>query len=260
MPKVKTNTTTTTKSEPVVSTSSSSSTAVETKKKRIVRKSTKKPKTESETETVSTSVPVEEQTPVVETEVIEQAPVESDVQPQVEVKEDTLIEENSEVLPEEQRRTKRVVNKFKVQSDWEALFELYKEEIASCKKKPHQKVNFLKYLTMLRNDTLRVLKLNKSERKGNKNTGGFMKPVKISDDLADFIQVTEEERPTINRTEITKRICKYVKDNDLQKPEDRREIIPDETLKKLFSLQDSTDEKLTYYSIQKKVQSHIFKL
>ena len=175
---------------------------------------------------------------------------------------DTLIEENSETLPEEPRRTKRVVNKFKVQTDWETLFTLYAEEISSIKKKPTQKVNLQKFLTMIKNDTFRVLKLNRQERKGNKNSGGFMKPVKISDELAKFIECTPEERDDINRTEITKRICKYIRENNLQRPDDRREIIPDETLKKLFALKDVPDEKdkLTYYSIQKKVQSHIFKI
>lgn len=233
----------------------SSTQATEPKKKRVaVRKSVKK--------TVPKVEPVAE--PVVEQ--VAEPVVEQVAEPVVEAvqeeKVDTLIEENSETLPEETRRTKRVVNKFKVQTDWETFFTLYSEEIAGIKKKPNQKVNLQKFLTMIKNDTFRVLKLNRQERKGNKNSGGFMKPVKISDELASFIECTPEERDDINRTEITKRICKYIRENNLQRPDDRREIIPDETLKKLFSLKDIPDEKdkLTYYSIQKKVQSHIFKI
>lgn len=227
----------------------------EVKKKKVVRKTTKK--------LVKKEEPVIEEQTVTEEPLVEPAPVEvvQDVE-SVEEKVDTLIEENSELLPEEGRRTKKVVNKFKVKTDWDALFELYAEDLGSIKKKPNQKVNLSKYLSQLKNDTFRILKLNRAKREGSKNTGGFMKPVKISDDLANFIKVAPEERDTINRTEITKRICKYVKDNNLQRPDDRREIIPDSTLKKLFSLPDVPDEndKLTYYSIQKKVQSHIFKL
>jgi chromatin remodeling complex protein RSC6 len=230
-----------------------SSQATEPKKKKVaVRKSVKK--------TVPKVEPVVE--PVVEAVVEPEPVVEPAVEAVPEEKVDTLIEENSESLPEEPRRTKRVVNKFKVQTDWETFFTLYSEDIAGIKKKPNQKVNLQKFLTMIKNDTFRVLKLNRQERKGNKNSGGFMKPVKISDELASFIECTPEERDDINRTEITKRICKYIRENNLQRPDDRREIIPDETLKKLFALNDVPDEKdkLTYYSIQKKVQSHIFKI
>ena len=45
---------------------------------------------------------------------------------------------------------------------------------------------------------------------------------------------------------------------NLQNPEDKRTIIPDEKLKKLFQIGEQ--EKLTYYSIQQKVQRHIYKL
>lgn len=249
MPKKSSVVSTTTAVETPVVTSSSQATEPAKKKKVAVRKSVKKtaPKPEPVVESAPEPVVEPVQEPVVETS---------------EEKVDTLIEENSETLPEETRRTKRVVNKFKVQTDWESLFTLYAEDISSIKKKPNQKVNLQKFLTMIKNDTFRVLKLNRQERKGNKNSGGFMKPVKISDELAKFIECTPEEREDINRTEITKRICKYIRENNLQRPDDRREIIPDETLKKLFALKDVPDEKdkLTYYSIQKKVQSHIFKI
>ena len=45
----------------------------------------------------------------------------------------------------------------------------------------------------------------------------------------------------------------------LQNPEDKRLIIPDEKLKKLFDI-EKDGEKLTYYSMQQLVQKHIYKL
>ena len=91
--------TTSTVETPVVA--SSNSTTEQAKKKKVaVRKSVKK--TAPKVEAVEPEPVVEQvQEPVVET-----------VQKE---KVDTLIEENSETLPEEPRRTKRVVNKFKVQ-------------------------------------------------------------------------------------------------------------------------------------------------
>jgi upstream activation factor subunit UAF30 len=83
-----------------------------------------------------------------------------------------------------------------------------------------------------------------------------MKPIKISGDLATFLETNPEE--PITRVHVTKKLCQYIKEKDLQNPKDRREIIPDEKLKNLFNM--IPDEKLTYYSMQKQIQQHIFKI
>jgi chromatin remodeling complex protein RSC6 len=76
--------------------------------------------------------------------------------------------------------------------------------------------------------------------------------------LTDFLDASNLPEEDITRVLITQKLCKYIKEKELQNPSDKREIIPDETFKKLFSI-DNNDEKLTFYSIQKKVQSHIYK-
>ena len=102
------------------------------------------------------------------------------------------------------------------------------------------------------------MKLRKRKQDTGK-TSGFMKEVKISDELEAFIGKGVSNEP-ITRVFITQRLCNYIKQMDLQNPNDKRTIIPDEKLKKLFDIKDTEKEKLTYYSMQQKIQRHIYKL
>ncbi len=63
------------------------------------------------------------------------------------------------------------------------------------------------------------------EKKKKKKTGGFMKPVQLSSALADFMGCNNAAR-----TDVTREIWKYIKEHNLQNPDDRREIICDEKL------------------------------
>ena len=92
----------------------------------------------------------------------------------------------------------------------------------------------------------------------NEKNSGFLKPVAISDELQSFFG--EKMAEPITRVYITQQLCNYIKAMDLQNPDDKRTIIPDEKLKKLFQIGDDEKEKLTYYSIQQRIQRHIYKL
>lgn len=217
-----------------------------------------------------TKVKVETPEPVVEPqpEVVEEQTttttenhVEEVVQePVTEVKDEKTgfnFEENAEETPVV-KLGKRESAKDKIQKGFETLFELYKDEL-SVKKQPSQKHPLLKYINSLKTDVYRALKIknpNAENRKNQKNSG-FMKPVKISKELSDFLDASKLADEDITRVLITQKLCKYIKDNELQNPTDKREIIPDKTFKKLFAMDNN--EKLTFYSIQKKVQSHIYK-
>lgn len=154
---------------------------------------------------------------------------------------------------------KRESAKEKIQKGFETLLELYKDELG-VKKQPSQKHSLLKFVNSLKTDVYRALKIKNpgSDARKNQKNSGFMKPVKISKELSDFLDASTLAEDDITRVLITQKLCKYIKDKELQNPSDKREIIPDETFKKLFDIHNN-DEKLTYYSIQKKVQSHIYK-
>lgn len=170
------------------------------------------------------------------------------------------MEENAELVPDK-KNTRRTVNKETVRQNWEELFVTYEAELKECKKKPNQKQNLLKALNQLKTDCYRLLRIrNRSgDGKGRSSNSGFNKPVKVTPDLARFINVKPEDEVT--RVLITQKLCSYVKENDLQNPSDRREILPDNELKKLFDVHDDNkDQKLTYYSMQRRIQPHIIKI
>lgn len=62
-------------------------------------------------------------------------------------------------------------------------------------------------------------------------TSGLCSPLPLSDALVTFLGTGESE---LSRAEVVKRIWGYIKDNNLQDPSDKRRIICDEKLHKLF--------------------------
>ena len=100
-------------------------------------------------------------------------------------------------------------------------------------------------------------KLNtKRKRKaGNRAPSGFVKPTKISDELAKFL-----EKPTgseMARTEVTRDINKYIRTHNLQDTQNGRKINPDSKLAALLKLK-KTDE-LTYFNLQRYMSPHFAK-
>jgi hypothetical protein len=78
-------------------------------------------------------------------------------------------------------------------------------------------------------------------RNQNQNSG-LLKPVIISEEMAAFANWGKEELHS--RVDVTKIICNYVKINKLQKPTNKKTIIPDENLQKLLRWK-SDDEEMT---------------
>jgi chromatin remodeling complex protein RSC6 len=97
---------------------------------------------------------------------------------------------------------------------------------------------------------------SKRKRKaGNRAPSGFVKPTKISDELAKFL-----EKPIgseMARTEVTRDINKYIRTNNLQDKENGRKINPDTKLATLLKLK-KTDE-LTYFNLQRYMSPHFAK-
>lgn len=84
----------------------------------------------------------------------------------------------------------------------------------------------------------------------------LQKPVKISDELCTFLGF--EPGTEHSRQEVTSTINKYVKDNDLQEPSNRRYIkldgsVPATELKRLLR---DPDQPLTFFNIQRYLKPH----
>ena len=84
---------------------------------------------------------------------------------------------------------------------------------------------------------------------------GFMKSSRLSDELADFINV--ERGTKLDRITVTQKIIKYIKDNGLQDKTNSRTINPDEKLRALIKLKP--DEILTYFNLQVYLRPHFIK-
>ena len=96
---------------------------------------------------------------------------------------------------------------------------------------------------------------NSKKKNTNRQPSGFAKPSKISDEMAEFLSLDKSE--LVPRNEITKLINKYIIDNDLRNPSDKRQIVPNKELSTLLNLQG--DEKLSYFNLQKYMKHHFIK-
>ena len=97
---------------------------------------------------------------------------------------------------------------------------------------------------------------SKRKRKaGNRAPSVFVKPTKISDELASFLG--KEKGTEMARTEVTRDINKYIRTNNLQDKENGRKINPDTKLAALLKLK-KTDE-LTYFNLQRYMSPHFAK-
>jgi len=95
----------------------------------------------------------------------------------------------------------------------------------------------------------------RKKSKGSRAPSGFVKPTAISKDLAKFLDVAEDTK--MARTDVTKMITAYVKDNKLQAPNNGRKIIPDKKLMTLLSCKAS--DEVTYFNLQKYMKPHFIK-
>jgi len=97
---------------------------------------------------------------------------------------------------------------------------------------------------------------SKHKRKaGNRAPSGFVKPTRISDELAKFLD--KPSGTEMARTEVTREVNTYIRSNNLQDKENGRKINPDPKLATLLKLK-KTDE-LTYFNLQKYMSHHFAK-
>ena len=97
---------------------------------------------------------------------------------------------------------------------------------------------------------------SKRKRKaGNRAPPGFVKPTKISDELASFLG--KDKGTEMARTDVTREINTYIRAHKLQDEKNGRKINPDTKLATLLKLK-KTDE-LTYFNLQKYMSPHFAK-
>lgn len=90
---------------------------------------------------------------------------------------------------------------------------------------------------------------------GEERKTGFKKPTEVSAELCEFLHVPVGE--LLSRVDVTRGLCKYIKDHELQNPQNKREILVDDKLAKLLLHDKATP--LTYYTLQQRIQKHFVK-
>jgi len=95
----------------------------------------------------------------------------------------------------------------------------------------------------------------RAKRSGNRAPSGFVKPTKISMELANFLG--KEKGTEMARTEVTREINTYIRAHKLQDPKNGRRILADAKLRKLLKLKK--EDELTYFNLQRYMSPHFAK-
>lgn len=105
---------------------------------------------------------------------------------------------------------------------------------------------------------LKVAQKAQAKRKrksSNRSPSGFVKPTKISNELATFLN--KPLGTEMARTEVTREINGYIRTNNLQDKTNGRKINPDKSLAALLKI--GSGEELTYFNLQRYMSPHFAK-
>lgn len=137
----------------------------------------------------------------------------------------------------------------------------FSEIIAGVQGMQHQLSTFKAHVRNVEKQYARNLKaavkLGRKNRqnRANRQPSGFVKPTKISKELAVFLK--KPDGTEMARTEVTKEINAYIREHKLQDPKNGRKILADKKLSTLLSL--GKNEELTYFNLQKYMSPHFAK-
>ena len=153
-------------------------------------------------------------------------------------------------------KPRRVVNNEEIEKSFDELYNSLETELKSLREDKNHSVG-IRYLRSLarqvkslKADCFRLLSRKVRKPSARNGNSGFMKSVKISADMAKFCNFKADQ--LVSRVDVTKAICNYVKEKNLQNPADRRQFTPDEKLATLLGVK----EVITYYTLQKHIQKH----
>ena len=122
-------------------------------------------------------------------------------------------------------------------------------------------ISSLKAISVSEKKAIRELKVaekasqKRKRKQGNRSPSGFVKPTKISDELATFLGKAKGSE--MARTEVTREINAYIREHKLQDKNNGRVINADKKLSSLLKLKSS--DELTYFNLQKYMSPHFAK-
>ena len=163
------------------------------------------------------------------------------------------------VIDEARKSTKKLVSREELEDRFDSFLTLLNSELDATRSEKNRKVSIrnwrllLKEAKQLKLSSIRAMKKPKKRDTSN-IASGLLKPVPISLEMAQFTGWDPKELKS--RVDVTKHLCKYIKTNQLQNPDDKRQIMADEQLATLLNYDRTSGDKLTYPSIQKKMKHH----
>lgn len=79
------------------------------------------------------------------------------------------------------------------------------------------------------------------------NDNAFNKPLNLSSELQAVVGESKLSRP-----QVTKKVWEYIKDNNLQNPDDKRNIVADDKLRPVFG-----KDEVTMFEMTKLISNHL---
>lgn len=210
--------------------------------------------TNKKTKALSTKKAVAKK-PVSKSPVEAEEKVSKEVTPQVSVSEESTpvvennvsnVESTNEVVDEDVETSKAIVEGFN------QLIEFHKQQralqTAEITRIRAMKSQYERQFKSLHKKVLKRKKKKSSESENN----GFKRPTQISNELCDFFG--KPHGTLMARTDVTKELSNYIRENKLQDPKNGRNIIPDQKLRKLLRI-GKTDE-LNIFNMQTYMVPH----
>lgn len=146
--------------------------------------------------------------------------------------------------------------------DLNSQFEEICQEVASIKTSIGSVMSKLRLYKKQVDKTLKDNKkkkkkvIDKTVNKSKRAPSGITMPTKIPPIVCDFLG--KPHNTQMARTDITREVYSYIRENSLQDKENKQQINPDNKLKKLLDLQEN--DKLNYFNLQTYLSKHFSNL
>lgn len=127
------------------------------------------------------------------------------------------------------------------------------ESLKAMKELKTEFKNYVKQSTKKNAQQLKDARIAK-RRRTQPQESGITRPRKITGELAAFLAVPTDSM--LSLTAVSGKVCKYIKDLNLQNPADRRQIFCDDKLKALLKPDNAT---ISYPILQRLLTQHLIK-
>lgn len=133
----------------------------------------------------------------------------------------------------------------------------YVERITMMNKELKELVNVGKSLEKDFGNIVKIMtKKNKNKSNGERrHPSGFAVASVLSDEMYSFLNIRKGEK--VPRKDVTRLMNDYITKNELRNPDDKRIIIPNDALKKIFNSKDT--DTITYFNLQSFIKHHFIK-